>query len=119
MGPASEVAAGGTPADAGPVHVAGAAESQRSTGGGGACSKQKVEVVETGPSLGDQNSTTVAGAVAVAAVDHAESIVMDIFQEMMAKLKPEILLLHGKLVAENTAHARASMNNIRLQQDRK
>lgn len=75
--------------------------------------------VEVGRGEGDQKFTTVAGAFAVDAPDQAGSNIMAKIEKMIELMNVEVLSLHGGLVAEKTAHARALKNNSSLQRTRK
>lgn len=79
----------------------------------------EVDGVGTGPSIGNQELTTVADAVAVVARGQVGNDVMAKAGEMMEKLSAKNLALHGKFFVEKMASARVLMNDICLQQDRK
>lgn len=88
--------------------------NQRTTGGGDAYQDEEVEGVEDGSSPGVQKPATMVDAVAVATMDQKGNDVMEKIAEMMKKPRTENLFLHGGLVAERAAHARALMDDIRL-----
>lgn len=119
VAPASEVAAGATPAEVRSVQVRSDAGSQHSTCAGGACEEMEVEGVEMGQSAGGEKPAIVTDAIAVAPPDRVKSDMLAKVKELMKKLKTENLLLHGELVVERMAYTRSLMNNIRRQRDRK
>lgn len=115
---AFEEAAVAMPADVRSVQMTGYFGSQRSTGGEGACQGERVGGVEVGPSPGDQKPATVADVVAVAPRAEVASDGMEKVEVMIGKLRTENLALHVEIVAERAAHARALIDNFRLQRDR-
>lgn len=115
----SEVVAVAEPADAWSAQGMGDAGSQQSKGGGGVCQEEVVEGVEVGPCAVGQKTATVAEVVAVAARGQTGDDVMEKIEEMMEKLRTKNLSLHCEPVSKRAAHARALMDIIRLQRDRR
>lgn len=89
--------------------------SQRSTVGRGVRQeKEGREDVVLGPEPGGQNHAKVADTVCVAAPDQVGNDILVKTVEMVEKLKTEKLSLHGDLVTEKAAHARALTDSICL-----
>lgn len=117
VAPASEIAAGATAAGVPSLQGTSVAGTQRSTSGEGTCQDVEVNGREVGPDVGGPKPAIVANAVAVAALEQVGSDMVAKVEEMMEKLKVENLSLHGELVAEKRAHARALMDNFCFQRD--
>lgn len=114
VGPAPEAAAGATPADIKSVQVTDDAGSQRLTGIAGALQETEDEVAVMVPCLDGQESAAAADTLAVADAAQAGDDDTAEVEELIEKLKAENLTLHGKQIAEKTAHSRALLDNVRL-----
>lgn len=116
---ASKAAAGATLANVRSVHVKGNVGSPPSTRGSGTRHEGEDEVAVVVLGIEGQGYATVVDAVGVAAPAQANDDGMAEEEEMVEKLKAENLGFYGELIAKKTAHARALLNNVRLQKEMK
>lgn len=107
VAPASEAAAGGTPADLRSVHGTGDGKSHRSTSGVDVRQEGKDEDAQAAPGLGGQVFAAVADAGAILAPAQVGSDGIAKVKEVIKKLNAVNLALHGELVAEKSPQARA------------
>lgn len=91
----SEGSAPARTADAWSVQVTEDVQSRRSTGSGGVCRENMVEVTIVAPGLSGQGPATVTNAVAVAAPEQVGDEVMMKVKKLMEKLKKGSFGLQG------------------------
>lgn len=85
----------------------------------GVCQEEETEVAEAAPGTDDLGPATKADAAAIAASDQASDDAMMKVDEKKEKLNTLNLALHGELATGETTHARALMDEVRLQRDMK
>lgn len=101
------------------VQVTGDAISQRSTSARGACQEVEFDGVEAGPGTFGQKTAAVADAVASATLDQMRSDMTEKTENAVEKLQMVNSSLQGELVVKTMAHARALMDIIHFQRNRK
>lgn len=107
-------------AEARSVQIIGDVGSQRSTGGGQVRQEEEGRKdVEVEPVPVEQDYATLADTGCVSAPEQVGGDVLVKVKKILEKLQEKNASLYGVLVAKKTAHARASMDNIRLQREKK
>lgn len=112
---ASKAAACTTTTDVRSVRVNVGVGSQQLARGTGALREEKDELAVVATGLGGQRSKAVTDTVTVAVLTQAGDNRTAKVKEMIIKLMAENLALHGKFVAEKTAHAHAVFDSVRLE----